>query len=129
MPEFPNFGAALRYSREHIADRLRQYVPGRMPDVQLTAKQVVSNMREAGYTISPAAYSDIEQGIFLPRDPDDFMDKIVQSLALEKDSHEYHNLMDHLVRDILKQKLGEIAGEYWTAIRSARQRQGQSTKS
>lgn len=119
MPEFPDFGTALRFYREHIADRIRKYVPGRLPDIQLTAKDVVSCMREAGYSISQAAYSDIEQGQYLPRDPEVFFATVVSCLALDQDSPEYNNLMDHLAYDVLKQKLGaEKAARYWKPMRS-----------
>jgi hypothetical protein len=129
MPEFPSFGSALRFYREHIAERLRRFVPGRLPDIQLSAKEVVSCMREADYPISPAAYSDIEQALYLPKDPENFMEKVVPCLALDKDSLEYKNLMDHLAFDVLKQKLGaDIAEEYWKVIRSARHRHSQSVK-
>lgn len=129
MPEFPHFGAALRYYREHIADRIRRFVPGRLPDIQLTAKDVVSCMREADFSVSQAAYSDIEQGQYLPKDPKLFFAKVVPCLALEQGSDEYENLMDHLMRDVLRQKLGDDqAEEYWNDIRSARLQRSQAIR-
>jgi hypothetical protein len=121
MPEFENFGAALRYYREHIAERLRPLAPGRLPDIQLTAKEVVSCMREAGYSISQPAFSDIEAGSYLPKDPAEFMEAVVPCLALEQNSPAYFNLMDHLVRDVLRPRLKpEALDEYWLAIRAMR---------
>lgn len=126
MPLFPHFGAALRFYREHIAERLTPYVPG----IQISAKDVVSSMKRAGYPISQAAYSDIEQGLYLPKDPEHFMEKVIPCLAVQMDSPEYHNLMDHLVYDVLKQRVGETAAkEYWFAIRSTRQRENPPAKS
>lgn len=111
QPEFKSFGDALRYYREHIAERIRPLVPGRLPNVQLTAKDVVAAMKDMHYTISQAAYSDIEQGQYLPKDPDRFMEAVVPSLALEVGSPEYLNLMDHLLFDVIRQKLGEETAE------------------
>jgi hypothetical protein len=130
MPKFPTFGAAVRYYREHIADRLRRLVPGgRLPDIQLTAKEVVSCMREADFPISPAAFSDIEQALYLPKDPALFMEKLAPCLAIDRNSDEYYNLLDHLAYDVLKQKFGpDEADDYWDAIRSARQQRRQSVK-
>jgi hypothetical protein len=85
-------------------------------------------MRAADYPISPAAFSDIEQGIYLPKDPERFIEKVIPCLALDKNSPEYHNLMDHLVRDILIQRVGaEAADVYWSQIREARTKQGMLT--
>lgn len=129
MQDFGSFGAALRYYREHIAERIRRFVPGRLPDIQLTAKEVVSCMKDAGYSISQPAFSDIEQGIYLPKDPEEFMEKVILCLALAKDTPEYHNLMDHLVREVLRQRVGtEAADEYWRVFRSARQGSNQSVE-
>lgn len=128
LREFPNFGAALRHYRENIAERLRRYVPGRLPDIQLSAKEVVTCMRAADYPISQAAFSDIEQGMYLPKDPERFLEKVITCLALDKDSPEYRNLLDHLMRDILIQRLGaESAEVYWNQVREARKKQGSLT--
>lgn len=129
MPEFESFGAALRYYREHIADRLRPLAPGRLPDIQLTAKEVVSCMREAGYQISQPAFSDIEQGLYLPKDPAEFLEAVVPCLALEQGSPEYLNLMDHMVREVLKTRLKpEDLDDYWLAIRAPRLRSNSTSE-
>src|SRR5262249_43432399 len=118
------FGDALRYYREHMAERLQQYVPGRLPAMQLTAKEVVASMRQAGVEISQAAYSDIEQGLYLPKDPGGFLRAGVSCLGIEENSLELRTLMDHLAIDVLKQKLGaDAAREYRQALLSVRERQ------
>lgn len=120
-PEFESFGEALRYYREHIADRLRLRSGGPSPNVQLSAKDVVAEMKRADYQISQAAYSDIEQGQYLPKDPDRFMEAVTRSLALEVGSAEYLNLMDHLLFDVIEQRLGKAAAAlYRDEIRSIR---------
>lgn len=122
QPEFGSFGAALRYYRENIADRARRYLPGRVAGLQLTAKDVVAGMKDAGYFISQAAYSDIEQGQYLPKDPGRFLEAVVPSLALEPGSPEYVNLMDHLLFDMIEQKVGlAAANKYRQDIREFRQ--------
>lgn len=121
QPAFGSFGEALHFYREHIADRIRGLLPGRVPDLQLTAKDVVSGMKEAGYFISQAAYSDIEQGQYLPKEPGSFLDAVAPCLGLEHGGPEYHNLMDHLLFDMVKQKLGpEAEAQYRGSIRAYR---------
>lgn len=130
VPEFDSFGIALRYYREHIAERIRRYVPGRLPDIQLSAREVVSCMKEARYPISQAAYSDIEQGLYLPKEPERFLEAVVPCLALERDSAEYRNLMDHLVFDVLAQKVGAgAAAQYRADIRALRRAQAPAASS
>jgi hypothetical protein len=120
LPKLESFGAVLRYYREHIADRLRPHVPGRLPPVQLSARDVVNSMKDFGVDVSTAAYADIEQGLYLPKDPD-FLDAAAASLAIEKGSRDYQNLMDHLVADLLKSKVGdERAQRYVDDLREAR---------
>lgn len=120
--EFRSFGEALRYYREHIADRARRYLPGRVAGLQLNAKDVVAGMKDAGYFISQAAYSDIEQGQYLPKDPGRFLDAVIPSLGLEPNSPEYLNLMDHLLFDMMEQKVGLAAAtQYRKDIRAFRQ--------
>lgn len=78
-------------------------------------------MKRADYQISQAAYSDIEQGQYLPKDPDRFMEAVTRSLALEVGSAEYLNLMDHLLFDVIEQRLGKAAAAlYRDEIRSIR---------
>ncbi len=106
--EFDTFGQALQFYRENISERIRRYIPGgHLAPVQLTVKDVVSEMNKAGFPISQAAYSDIEQARYLPKEPGKFFEAVVLCLALEQGTPEYQNLMDHLLFDVLKQKFGE----------------------
>jgi hypothetical protein len=107
---FAHFGEALEAYRESVSDRLRQINP-RLPRMQLSAAALIAAMREAGYSISPGTYSEIEAGHSLPRDPRAFLDAVCPPLFIEPDSLDWWILHQYLARDLVDQKLGPIAAE------------------
>jgi hypothetical protein len=109
--KYGHFGEALQAYRESVSDRLRQINP-RLPRMQLSAASLIEAMRDVGYSISPGAYSEIEAGNSLPRDPRAFLDAVSPPLAIERDSLEWWILQQNLARDLVSQKLGPIAAEW-----------------
>lgn len=103
--QFPHFGACLRHYRETVTSRLKRFSPG-LPELQLSAAKVVECMRPR-YDISPAAFSAIENGGSLPRDPEAFIDAVVPCLAIERDSLEWWTLVQYMTHFLIAQKLGD----------------------
>lgn len=103
--EYDNFGHALRHYRMTIAERLRQSNPGLLV-VQASALDLIRCLRSQGYHISPAAYSAIENGESLPRDPEEFIDKVAKCLVIEPKSEQWWTLTLYAVHGLMAQKLG-----------------------
>jgi hypothetical protein len=105
---FRSFGDALKHYREHMAERIRRLAhKPNLPAVQLSANALLACMGDAGYSLSPAGYSDIESSKSLPRDPRRFLDTVAVCLAIEPDTRDYWVLMQSLAYDLVKQKFGE----------------------
>jgi hypothetical protein len=56
--------------------------------------------------LSQAAYSDIENGFSLPRNPERFLHAVASCLAIEVGSLEWHLLVQYLGYGLMAQKLG-----------------------
>lgn len=108
---YAHFGEALQAYRESVSDRLRLMNP-HLPRMQLSAAVLLQAMREAGFSLSSGAYSEIEAGHTLPRDPSAFLDAVCPALAIERDSLDWLILRQYLAHDIVKQKLGPTAAEW-----------------
>lgn len=105
------FGALLREFRLSYYDRVRPHRPGTpSPRMRLSALALIQALDEAGFTISPAAYSEIEAGINLPRDPRRFLK--AACLCLELKAHECRMLAQELGYDLVKGKLGELSESF-----------------
>lgn len=105
---FQHFGEALRYYRETYQERIRRNNPDMpdMPRIRITALSLISCMDRRGYSITSGAYSEIEGGISIPRDPRAFLDAVARCLAIEEGSNEWNQLVYQLGYDILVKKLG-----------------------
>lgn len=104
------FGEVLRYYRETYQERVRKNTPD-IPRVRVTALALIDCMDKKGYTISSGAYSEIESGISIPKDPRAFVDAACKCLAVEEGSSEWRTLVQQLGYDIVSKKLGpEYAG-------------------
>jgi hypothetical protein len=77
--DFADLGDLLRYLRKTYASRTGRSRPG-MPKVTLTALSLIACIGEHGYPITSGAYSLLEQGKTLPRDPERFFGAICTCL-------------------------------------------------
>ena len=98
--EYDTFGQLLRRSRESYPDRFRRKYPG-APRVKLTALALIECLREKGYPLTSGAYSEIENGSNLPRDPQRFVDAIAECLLLDEQK-DYEELARRLAYDIVR---------------------------
>jgi hypothetical protein len=103
--QFENFGAVLRHYRETVSQRL-----GRpdLPTMQVTAVALLKCIQQTdtGAAISQAAYSDIENGFSLPRNPERFLHAVASCLAITVGSLEWQMLVQYLGYGLMAQKLG-----------------------
>jgi len=110
---FQHFGEALRYYRETYQERISRNNPAMpdMPRIRITALSLIGCMDRKGYSISSGAYSEIEAGISIPKDPRAFLEAAAKCLAIEEGSDEWRTLVQQLGYDIVAKKLGsEYAG-------------------
>jgi hypothetical protein len=102
---FAHFGEALRNYRETYQERIRKHNPD-MPRIRITALALIDCMEKKGYSISSGAYSEIESGISIPKDPRAFVEAACKCLAIEEGSDEWRTLVQQLGYDIVAKKLG-----------------------
>ena len=77
--DFEDLGDLLRYLRRTYASRTGRSRAG-MPKVTLTALSLIACLGEHGYPITSGAYSLLEQGKTLPRNPERFFGAICTCL-------------------------------------------------
>ena len=104
--EFANFGDLVRYLRTSYGDRTGQNLPGR-PRVTLTALSLIKCLAGHNYPITSGAYSEIESGNTLPRDPVRFWNAICQCLAIDENSAYWWLLRQHYGHDLLERLMGQ----------------------
>lgn len=103
--EYSHFGHVLRHYRETISDRLQQKNPGLAP-IQASALDLIRCLNSHGYQISPATYSALENGESLPRDPETFIDRVCECLAIDHGSEDWWTLTLYAMHGLMAQKLG-----------------------
>ena len=105
---FQHFGEALRYYRETYQERISKNNPAMpdMPRIRITALSLIGCMDRKGYSISSGAYSEIEAGISIPKDPRAFLEAATKCLAIEESSDDWRALVQQLGYDIVAKKLG-----------------------
>lgn len=103
--QFEHFGAVLRYCRETVSQRLGR---PELPHMQVTAAALLRCIEQTDKeaALSQAAYSDIENGFSLPRNPERFLHAVASCLAIEVGSLEWHLLVQYLGYGLMAQKLG-----------------------
>lgn len=77
-----------------------------MPRLKLTALALTECLTNAGYHLTSGAYSEIESGASIPRDPIRFIDTVAQCLLLD-DPKDKEALARQLAYDLVRSKLGE----------------------
>lgn len=117
----PYFGKRLRELRETYAQRITPEGAG-LPVLRATpsASALIECMRrQCGYSISSAAYSEVENGLNVPRDARSFLDAVAVCLRLT--AEEKHDLARRLAYDLVWARLRDLAPEVfppdpnWTA--------------
>lgn len=106
---FPGFGAALRYARTTFAERMFHLPEGVAPP-ELSSRKLIACLTEHGYPISSGAFSSIESGNSLPRDPEGFLRALFACLGLNANEGLGRALTLHLAYDLLQRDLGKYAG-------------------
>lgn len=103
---FENFGALVYYLRVTHLERVGRKHPDQpIRRVHLTQAALIACLEDAGYQISSGAYSEIEQGISIPRDPKRFIEAL--SIALDLNDDERRQLAQQVAYDVAKAKLGD----------------------
>jgi hypothetical protein len=107
----PYFGRRLRELRESFVRRLSSG-GAEVPYVRATvsASALIDCMkREQGFSISSAAYNEIENGLNMPRDTTGFLDAVAACLRLNED--EKRDLSKRLAYDLVWARLRDRTDE------------------
>ncbi len=100
-----SFGRLLRKLRERHSLQASADAQGKSRGV--SAAMLIEAMQQAGYPLSGAAYSEIENGVSFPRDATAFIDAVVTCLGLSEE--EKLSLEAALAYDVVFARLGERA--------------------
>jgi hypothetical protein len=90
--------------------------------MQVSAAALLAAMRKQDFFLSPGAYSEIEAGHTLPREPERFLEAVCPALAIEPESIDWYILRQYLVRSLVEQKFGPVAAS-WVDVDEDRIRQ------
>ena len=102
------FGAYLQHLRETYSERIAANgTSGVVLRAGPTAKALVECLNQHQYPISAATYSEIENGLALPRDGNKFVEALGVCLHLRGEEKE--KLVKRLGYDFLYTRLGEKA--------------------
>jgi hypothetical protein len=101
-----SFGAMLRTLRESYPERVGHARPGTaLGNTKLSAAGLIKCLESHGVSMSSGAYSEIENGLSLPKNPKLFLEAVI--VCLELSSKEADALIDQLGYDIVRSKLGD----------------------
>lgn len=100
-----HFGGMLREFRETYFERISRKHGVPNVKMHLTALALIECMREHGYQISSGAYSMVEAGVTMPKDPRRFIGAI--SACLDLDADQDRALTEQVAHDILAARLGD----------------------
>jgi hypothetical protein len=104
---FEHFGRLLRSYRESYGERIHRKYPDVL-ETRLTASTLISCMhRSHQYDIASGAYSEVEAGLILPREPQAFLDAVTACLAIDEGSDEYVALARALAHDVVSWRAGK----------------------
>lgn len=109
-PPFKKFGGMLRDYRDSYGERVRDRIP--QAPARLTATALIEALdRRWEYHITSGAYSEVEQGLYLPRELDKFIDSVTDCLGIQKNSIEYQRLIQQLAYDVVSWRAGSDIAE------------------
>jgi hypothetical protein len=100
-----HFGGMLREFRETYFARISRNHGVPNVKMHLTALALIECMREHGYPISSGAYSMVEAGATMPKNPRRFL--AVIGTCLDLDDQQRRALTEQVAHDILVARLGE----------------------
>jgi hypothetical protein len=106
-PVFEHFGQVLRYLRKYYyAEHVLRMPPGASA-FRLTALSLIECLTKHGYSLSSGAFSALEAGTSLPRDPGKFLDTLSRCLPMPARDPLWETLVWRLAYDILLRDLGK----------------------
>lgn len=104
------FGKRLRELRASYYQRLSASTPDQLGlQARPTASSLITCMRQANYEMSTATYSEIENGVNVPRDADSFLTAVARCLRLSQADED--DLAQRLAYDILSIRLGDYTSK------------------
>jgi hypothetical protein len=95
----------LREFRETYFERISRKHGVPNVKMHLTALALIECMREHGYQISSGAYSMVEAGATMPKEPRRFLNAI--GTCLDLDADQIRQLTEQVAHDILVARLGD----------------------
>lgn len=99
------FGSFLCELRESYSERMAKHAEGPLAlRAYPTAKTLIACMQQEGYSISNAAYSEIENGLNVPRDGAAFIKAVAHCLQLTE--AEVRELALRLAYDLISPRMG-----------------------
>jgi hypothetical protein len=120
-PRSNYFGRQLRALRETYVERTgRGSASGPMLRTRVSALALIQCLEQAGYPISSGAFSEIENGLSIPRDAPQFVESVCACLQVTKDDKQ--DLIDRLAYDVLYARLGELVEQVFPAKQTWKER-------
>lgn len=107
LPQFENFGQVLRFLRKEYYPAWMSRSNPDLPRVHLTALALTECLGRHGYSISSSAFSALESGATLPRDPHAFLQALLACFPLPSDDTVWTALVRHLGYGLLRRDLGK----------------------
>lgn len=110
--DFESFGDILTYLRRTYGARTGRVGRG-LPKVHLTALSLIDCLTEHGYPITSGAYSLLEQGKTLPKNPDRFFEAVCKCLAIDSSDKYWTLLRYQYMYDMMARSVSrEFADKY-----------------
>lgn len=124
--DFESFGEMLTYLRQTYGARTGRTGRG-LPRVNLTALSLIDCLKEHGYPITSGAYSLLEQGKTLPKDPERFFEAVCTCLAVERSDKywtllRYQYMYDMMARSVSREFADRYAPKGQRALDMSRPR-------
>jgi hypothetical protein len=105
------FGRQLRRLRETYVERTgRGSSSAPMLRTRVSALALIQCLQQAGYSISSGAFSEIENGLSIPRDAPEFLAAVSTCLQLTDD--EQTDLRERLIYDVAYARLGDLIAPF-----------------
>lgn len=125
--DFDSFGDMLTYLRQTYGARTGRVGRG-LPKVNLTALSLIDCLTQHGYPITSGAYSLLEQGKTLPKNPQRFFEAVCTCLAIDSSDKywtllRYQYMYDMMARSVNREFADRYAPRGQRALEMSRPRQ------